>query len=125
MTNNTAKVLKLGPTVLNMMVATYKARNKAKDTLNGLMVAATKEIFWTTIFMVKVSISGQTKGITMETGNSIKCTGMVFSLGTMVDVMKASTSTTKNKVREFSTGQMAESIKVAGKMVSSTALEST
>jgi len=50
---------------------------------------------------------------------------MVHSLGLMVENMKEIMQMIKKKVKELSTGLMAGSMKVAGKMESSTAMEIT
>jgi len=50
---------------------------------------------------------------------------MVHSLGLMVENMKEIMQMIKKKVKELSTGLMAGSMKVAGKMENSTAMEIT
>lgn len=69
--------------------------------------------------------NGKTGVNTMVNGGSQKCMGSVNTSSKIKSFMKVNIMVIKNMVTESTLGQMAASIKVTGKMVSSTASLST
>jgi hypothetical protein len=112
--SNKVKVVNHGQMVLFSRAITLKVRKKEKDTLSGLTVVTTKVNSRIITFMVWVTIDGPMEELTMENGNSIRCTDQVSSLGTMEESMKGNTTMIKSKVMVFSHGQMEENTKAAG-----------
>ena len=69
-----------------------------------------------------VSMSGQMKNSTKESGSVIRCTGKASWSGRMANVMKANSSMTKERAEAYSSGRTAEFTRDNGWRVSSTEL---
>lgn len=83
--NSTGLVRKYGRTVLNIKEITFKERNTALVNSGGLMDQCIKEIFSTTIFMVKEPINGAMGGNMKDSGEKTECTIGGYLNGLMED----------------------------------------
>jgi hypothetical protein len=114
-------VKKPGLMVLATRVNTKMARRMALVNFHGQMALHIKVYFMIITSRAKVFTHGLTTDSTMDSGLITKCMGQVYLLGLMGVNTWASTSTIRNRVKEYSNGQMAGNMMVAGTMVNSMA----
>lgn len=99
---------------LSTVESTNKAKNMAKDSLNGLTDRNLKVSFIRTIFMALVCILGRMDVSMMVNGLKIKCMVRAYLHGVMVGSIQDNMKMIKNKDRVNLPGQMGRPIKVAG-----------
>jgi hypothetical protein len=104
--SNTEKEKNIGPMVHSMKVNTSTERRMDMDNFSGLIGRAIVENLLTIIFMAKAHTHGPTVEFTTATGNRIRCTAKVFSLGQTGANTKANITMIKNKGMEYSIGLM-------------------
>ena len=102
------KEKKNGLMVRSMKATTNSAKKMDLESFYGLTDLHTKETSETIIFTDTENTNGPMVENSQETGYAIRCMEVVFSLGLMAEDIKVSTTMTKNKVMEFSRGQMEE-----------------
>ena len=97
-----AKVGQMAPFTKEVI---FKALKKAKEPFFGRMVAATPETSRQTIWRAWGFTAGKMAEFSTAHGKTIRCTEEASFLGKMADLLKASTSLTKNMAKEFSNGK--------------------
>jgi len=109
-TNSMGKEKKLGLMVQCTKETMYSVGSKVLEISNGLMDLFTLVNSSTIILKEWENIVGLMEGVIMENGVIIKCTEKEFSSGQMAENMKVTTLKIKNKDLEYSFGLMGENI---------------
>lgn len=103
-----------GQMVHNMKATTNLEKRMGLVNFYGLTNLLIVVTLWTIIFMVVGSIDGPISESTLEIGFRTKCMDPESSRGPMGENMKENIMMTKNKVMEFSLGQMEDNTMVIG-----------
>jgi len=109
---------RFGPITVNMKVITQKVKNMVRVYISGKMALCTTEIGTKTGSKDMVNTNGRMAVSTSENGKTTTCMAKVFTLGPMVGDMMANMKWTRNTVSESINGQITESTKETGSMVS-------
>lgn len=122
---NTDMVSRVGQIMLNMKVITNTGKNTVSVLSNGAMALLTSENFIIIIFMVKVSIHGQTTEFTKGNGDPTKCMEKVPLHGQTGENTSENMLKTRNVDMENSSGLTEDATEVNGSTASNTAKERT
>ena len=114
--SNTDSVRRFGPITVNMKVITQKVKNMVRVYISGKMAPCTTETGLKTELKDTVNTNGKTAECTLDNGKIIICMVKEFTLGPMVEDMKASMKWTKNMDLVSTSGQMVEFTKETGLM---------